>query len=98
MARQKQSWFNKKDEQGNVIPKSRPDIPNVNSGSGTKTCKCAGTCGEVFSTPGNFDAHRKTVGYADNYTRICVDPESVNLVLGERDVWISDREFDIDNV
>lgn len=92
MAKQKQSWFNKKDEQGNIVPKSRPDIPGVSNGAGGRAAKCD-ACKEIFSTPGNFDSHRKTVGYADNYNRICVNPESVDLVLGERDVWISAREF-----
>lgn len=79
---------------GLVEPKSRADIPHEESGRGLRYSKCS-VCGEVFSSPGTFDAHRKVKGRMDNYHRICLDPESVGLVLGERNVWITaDRDED----
>ena len=79
---------------GNIVPKSRPDLPHVESGRGLRYSQCP-VCKEVFSSPGTFDAHRKVAGRMDNYRRICLDPATVGLVLGERDVWITaDRDED----
>lgn len=44
-----------------------------------KMCQCP-TCGEFFSTVSNFDRHR--VG--NHGSKVCVDPESVGLVIGKR--------------
>lgn len=87
------SYFNKK-VKGIITPKSRSDLPNENTGKGSNYSRCT-ACGEIFAGPTLFDKHRRTVGRMDNYHRICVDPESVGLILGERDVWITaDREPD----
>ena len=48
-----------------------------------KMCQCP-TCSEYFSTVSNFDRHR--VG--KHGSKVCVDPESVGLVIG----------VDIDNI
>lgn len=50
-----------------------------------RTCKCSG-CGEHFTTPGNFDSHRK----GSKGVRYCVPPESVGLEIKTRQsgtVW-----------
>lgn len=79
---------------GVITPKSRPDLPYEESGKGLRYSKCS-SCKEVFSSPGTFDKHRKVTGRMDNYRRVCLDPETVGLVLGERNVWIAaDRDED----
>lgn len=77
-----------------LTPKSRPDLPHAETGRGLRYSQCP-VCREVFSSPGTYEAHRRVAGRMNNYHRICLDPESVGLVLGERDVWITaDREED----
>lgn len=85
------SYINKKID-GKIVPKSRPDIPGEDSGKGLRYCRCV-VCLEIFSSPGTYELHRKPAGRMDNYHRICLDPESVGLILGERNVWvIADRD------
>lgn len=51
----------------------------------SNTCRCS-VCGEYFSTLSNFDRHRK----GEHGKKVCVDPESVGLVIGSRgagSVW-----------
>lgn len=85
------SYFNKiVDDQ--IIPKSRPDIPGETSGKGLRYSKCT-VCKEVFSTPNIYELHRKVAGRMDNYHRICLDPEKVGLILGERNVWITQQDW-----
>jgi hypothetical protein len=48
---------------------------------GTKTCLCT-VCHEVFSTPNNFDRHRR-----DGW---CLAPSSVGLRTNERGIWVGD--------
>lgn len=95
MAKKQQSYVNKV-VKGQIVPKSRPDIPGVNSGAGGRASQCS-SCKEVFGGLTAFDLHRKTAGYGDNYYRICLNPEDVGLELGERNVWISEtNRFDED--
>ena len=49
--------------------------------AGTKTCLCP-VCHEVFSTPSNFDRHRK-----DGW---CLLPSSVGLKTNENGVWVGE--------
>lgn len=90
MAKSVKSYVNKI-VKGEIIPKSRADIPGETSGKGLRYGKCT-VCREIFSSVSTFDAHRIVKGRMDNYHRICVDPESVGLILGERGVWIADQE------
>ena len=94
MSKQK-SYFYKKDKEGNILPRSRTDIPGVLSGAGGRACMCP-TCKEVFSSISAFEAHRKLKGRMDNYHRVCLNPESVGLIIGKRNLWISDQERDFD--
>ena len=53
-------------------------------------CECTG-CGNVFSVPGNFDAHRKFSSRENqNY---CLEPASVGLSLSDKGVWIKEQEW-----
>lgn len=45
---------------------------------GTNYCQCA-ACDAYFSTPSNFERHRKQ--------GVCLDPATAGLVLGERGYW-----------
>jgi hypothetical protein len=45
-----------------------------------KRCQCP-TCSEFFSTPSNFDRHRKG---KHGINRHCVDPATVGMVIGSR--------------
>ena len=87
----RKSYVNKKID-GKIIPKSRPDIPGETSGKGLRYSRCT-VCNEVFSTPAVYEMHRKVVGRMQNYRRICIDPESVGLVLGERNVWVTQQDW-----
>jgi hypothetical protein len=78
---------------GELVPKSRSDLPYEASGKGLRYSKCE-ECGEIFSAPGVYDMHRRVAGRMENYHRICIDPEKVGLILGERDVWITARDDD----
>ena len=49
--------------------------------AGTKTCLCP-VCHEVFSTPSNFDRHRK-----DGW---CLRPSSVGLKTNEIGIWVGE--------
>lgn len=49
-----------------------------NLGSGLKTAYCT-SCDETFSTPNNFDRHRRDGG--------CRPPASVGLVLADNGRW-----------
>lgn len=91
MAKSKTSWVNKV-VKGKIVPKSRPDIPGEMTGAGGNACRCT-VCKEIFSGPSAYEKHRKIAGRGDNYHRICVDPSSVGLVIGERNLWIVDQSW-----
>lgn len=50
----------------------------TNRWTGMKMAHCP-SCHETFSTPANFDRHRKNGK--------CVEPTSVGLEKGSRDTW-----------
>lgn len=55
---------------------------------GTKRCKCT-ACERYFSTPNNFDRHRRALA--------CVDPETVGLVKTDG-IWrLPGRPSDIND-
>jgi len=48
-------------------------------GFGTKHCKCS-VCGEYFTTPANFDLHRR----GNPTSRVCVPPYTLTNKKGDR--------------
>ena len=57
--------------------------------TGLKMAHCA-SCHHTFSTPANFDAHRRDGE--------CLPPESVNLVQNDRGTWKGKDERDISEI
>ncbi len=88
MARKKASEY--------IIPerRSREGLPSgALKGQGSPASECS-VCGNVFSTPHNFDEHRlKINGPGQEHKQVCVDPESVGLVLGTSNTWISGSKW-----
>ncbi|AWN04378.1 hypothetical protein PBI_GRAYSON_34 [Rhodococcus phage Grayson] len=74
--------------------KSREGLPASSlNGHGSPASMCA-VCGNVFSTPGNFDAHRVKVNkQGQQHRQVCVDPETVGLTLGKQQTWIIAQEW-----
>lgn len=62
------------------VVRELPAIPRTNAKLTTgNTCLC-NSCGEYFSTVSNFDRHRT----GPHGKKVCADPESVGLVIGQR--------------
>ena len=57
------------------------------NGEATDRCQCT-TCGEVFSTEGNFDRHLTRNHNRDGFTGPwCQPPASADLIQNDLGVW-----------
>lgn len=74
--------------------KSREGLPeSALNGHGSPASECS-VCGNVFSTPNNFDLHRVKVNkQGQAHKQVCVDPESVGLTIGKQDTWITAQKW-----
>ncbi len=80
-----ESYFYKEVD-GKIVPESREDLLPK-----SLTCAKCTACQEVFSSPGNFDAHRKwNYHYQQGY---CVNPRTVKLTLGANNTWITEQTW-----
>lgn len=79
-----------------VIPprRSREGLPpGALKGQGSPASECS-VCGNVFSTPTNFDLHRVKINkQGQEHRQVCVDPEEVGLKIGANQTWITKQDW-----